>query len=138
MSQVIELPDKDLEKVDRLVKNGMFLNREHVIKTGLESLLQLSEEELEKMRQAQIKVNGYCDSYLGNMLGADIPVKVVVNGKEYFKVPVKGEYENKIYTYGHLFLNAETLTIDEQLSDSPKKIHKTTLELTGENESPLL
>ncbi len=138
MSQLIEVGDKDLEKVDNLVKRGVFLSREHVVKAGLESLLELPEEEIEKMKLAQVKVSGYCDSHLGNMLGGGVPARVLVNGKEYFKVPVKGEYKSDIYTYGHLFVDADTFAIDERLSDSPKKIHSTALELTGENESPLL
>lgn len=130
----IELEERDLEKVDKLVKSGIFFSTENAIKELIESLLEISETDLKKMRQAQIKVNGYCDSYLGNLLGAGIPLKVVVAGKEYFQVPVKGEYEGETYTYGHLFVAVETLTIDEQLSDSREKIHETVKQVTGYDE----
>lgn len=131
----IELEEQDLEKVDRLLKTGMFLNRQQAVKAGLENLLELSVEDLKKMEQVQVKVNGYCDSHLGNMLGAGIPIKVIVNGREYFKVSVKGEYEGETYTYGYLYVDAEMLTVDEQLSDSREKIHETARQLTGYDEN---
>ena len=134
MSQTIELADQDLEKLDKLVKTGLFLDRQQVVKASLESLLQLPEEDIKKMKQVQAKINGYCDSHLGNMLGAGAPFKIAINDKEYFKVPIKGEYEGKVYTYGYLFVDAMTLTIDEQLSDSREKIHQTARELTSYDE----
>ena len=134
----IELEEQDLEKVERLLKTGIFLNSQQAVKAGLETLLELSDEDFEKMNQAQVKVNGYCDSKLGNMLGAGVPVKVVINGMEYFKVPVKGEYKDKIYTYGHLYVDVKTLAIDEQLSDSREKIHEVARRLIGHNENTIV
>lgn len=127
----IELGEKDLEKVDKLVKNGLFFNRQHAVKAGLESLLELSEGDLIKMKTAKREANSYCEIHLGNMLYAGMPIGAIVNDKEYFKVPVKGNYEGKTYTYGHLYVDSEMLTVDEQLSDSREKIHKTAEQLTG-------
>lgn len=134
----IELEEQDLEKVGKLIKSGIFLSAENMIKELIRSLLELSEEDLEKMKQAQIKVNSYCDSYLGNLLGAGIPLKINLAGKEYFQVPVKGEYEGRIYTYGHLFVATETLTVDEQLSDSIEKIHETIKQLTSYDQAAIV
>ena len=135
---LIELEERDLEKVNKLVKSGIFFSTENVIKELIESLLEISEDDLKKMRQAQIKVNGYCDSHLGNLLGAGIPLKVVATGKEYFQVPVKGEYEGRVHTYGHLFVDVETLTVDEMLSDSREKIHETVKQLTDYDEDTIV
>ena len=138
MVQTIELEEQDLERVDKLVKIGMFSSRQQAVKVGLESLLQLSEEDLKKMREAQNKVNGYCDSHLGNMLGAGLPLKVVVDSKDYFKISIKGEYEDKVYTYGYLFVDAETLDVDEELSDSIEKIHETAKQLIGHDKNTIV
>ena len=139
MSQ-IELEEQDLEKVDKLVNTGIFFNREQALKAGLEVLLDLSETELQKIKEIQKEVNSYCEIHLGSILYPGMPIRIFVDRKEYFKVPIKGIYEDKTYTYGHLFVDAETLIVDEQLSDSQKEIHKTAIELTGgtEDDSPLL
>ena len=92
------------------------------------------------MEEARYVVNGYLTDYVGDILSSGTPVRVIVNSKEYYKVPVRGFFGEKYYTYGHIFVDCQTLKIDESISDSPKKIHKTALELTGgsEDESPLL
>jgi len=69
MSQ-IELSEQDLEKVDKLVKNGLFINRNQVIMSGLESLSEISEDEVRKMKDAQAKVNSYLEINVGNLLSA--------------------------------------------------------------------
>ena len=127
----IELTDQYVEKIDRLVKNGLFADREEAIKAGLETLLQLSEEDIKIIEKVQREVNSYCDIHLGNILGGGMPIRVAIKGKDYFRVPIKGEYEGKLYTYGHLFVDAESLAIDENLSDSREKIHKRAEQLTG-------
>jgi len=136
----IELEEQDLEKADKLVSTGVFFDRQQAVKAGLEVLLELSETELKKIKDVQKEVNSYCEIHLGSILYPGIPIRVALNGKDYFKVPIKGRYEDKVYTYGHLLVDAETLAVDEQLSDSPKQIHKTAIELTGgtEDDSPLL
>lgn len=127
----IELEEQDLENIDEMIKIGMFPDRKQAIKAGLESLLRFSKEDIEKMKKAQIEVNSYCEIHLGSILYAGAPIKVVADGREHFKIPVKGEYEGRTYTYGHLYVNVETLVVDEQLSDSREKIHKTAEQLTG-------
>ncbi len=134
----IELEEQDLTRVDELVKEGLFSNRDRVIQAGLENLLQLSKEEIRNMEEARAEVNAYLTGYVGDILFAGFPTKTVINNREYFRVPIKGKYENKIYTYGHILVDCIALQVDVSVSDSPKKIHKTALELTGENESPLL
>ncbi len=134
----IELTEQELEKVDELVKGGLFSNRNKVIQAGLESLLQLSKEEIKNMEEARAEVNAYLTVYVGDILSSGTPLRTIVNSKEYYKVPVNGFFEGKFYTYGHIFVDCQTLEIDESVSDSPKKIHRTALELTGGNESPLL
>lgn len=134
----IELEEKDLEKVDELVKEGLFSNRDKVIMAGLESLLQLSKEEIKKMEDAKSEVNAYLTDHVGDILSSGAPMHTVVNSKEYYRVPVTGVYEGKFYTYGHIFVDCQSLEIDEAVSDSPKKIHQTAARLTGNNESPLL
>ena len=136
----IELEEQDLEKVDNLVKEGLFPNRNRVIQAGLENLLQLSKEDIKNMEEARTEVNGYLTIHVGDILSSGTPLRTIVNSKEYYKVPVRGFFEGKFYTYGHIFVDCQTLKIDESVSDSPKKIHKTALELTGgsEDESPIL
>lgn len=127
----IELEEQDLENIDEMIKTGMFADRKQAIKAGLESLLRFSKEDMEKMKKAQIEADSYCEIHLGSILYGGTPIKVVADSKEYFKIPVKGEYEGKTYTYGHLYVDVETLAVDEQLSDSREKIHKTAEQLTG-------
>lgn len=138
MPQTIELTDQELEKVDELVKEGLFSNRDQVIRASLENLLQLPKKEIINMEEARAEVNGYLTDHVGDILSSGTPLRVVVNSKYYYKVPVIGFYEGKFYTYGHIFVDCQTLEIDKSISDSPKKIHKTASELTGNNESPLL
>lgn len=136
----IELEEQDLEKVDELVKEGLFSSRNLAIQAGLESLLQLTKEEIKNMEEARAEVNAYLTGYVGDILSSGTPIRAIVNSKEYYKVPIRGFFEGKFYTYGHIFVDCQDLKIDESISDSPKKIHKTALELTGgsEDESPLL
>jgi len=136
----IKLEERDLERVDELVREGFFSNRNQVIRAGLESFLQLSKEEIKNMEEARAEVNAYLTERVGDILSSGTPLHVMIDSKDYYKVPVTGFYEGKFYTYGHIFVDCHTLQINESVSDSPKKIHKTALELTGgsEDESPLL
>jgi len=134
----IELEEHELEKVDKLVKEGLFSNRDQVIQAGLENLLQLSKEEIKKMEESRAEVNAYLTDHVGDILSSGTPVHTIVNSKEYYKVPVIGFYEGNFYTYGHIFVDRQNLKIDEAVSDSPKELHLTASKLTGNNESPLL
>ncbi|MBI2547164.1 MAG: hypothetical protein HYW23_01820 [Candidatus Aenigmarchaeota archaeon] len=134
----IELQEQDLEKVDELVKEGLFSNRNQVIRVSLERLLQFSKEEIRNMEEARAEVNAYLTDYVGDILSSGTPLHAVINSKDYYKVPVTGFYQGKFYTYGHIFVDCQSLEINESISDSPKKIHQTAKELTGNNESPLL
>ena len=134
----IELSEQDLEKVDQLVKEGLFLNRNRVIQAGLENLLHLSKEDFKNMEEARSEVNAYLTGHVGDILSSGMPIRTIVNSKEFYKVPVRGFFDGKFYTYGYIFVDCQTLKIDEFISDSPQKIHKTAAKLTGNNESPLL
>jgi len=92
----IELEEQDLEKMDELIKEGLFSNRKQVINASLENLLQLPKEEINRMEEARAEVNGYLTAYVGDILFSSFPTRAVVNDREYFKVPVKGRFENKI------------------------------------------
>ncbi len=132
--------EDDLKEIDRLVEKRLFSDREHLIKSGVRILLETSEDEIRRMEEAKAEVNGHLIIYVGDILFAGTPVKTSVNSKEYYKIPVNGKYEGRIYTYGHMFVDCKTLQIDASASDSPEQIHKTALQLTGgsENDIPLL
>lgn len=136
----IELEKQEWEKVDELIKEGLFSNRNQVIQTVLDNLLQLPKEEIKRMEEARAEVNGYLTSRVGDVLSSGTPLRTIINSKEYYKVPVRGFFDGKSYIYGYIFVDCHTLKIDESVSDTPKKIHKTAIELTGgsEDESPLL
>jgi len=124
MTQMIELPDKDLEKVDRLVKSGLFSNREDVVKAGLESLLQLSEEEIKRIEKAKSEADMFLWDYRGDALYSIAPSKVIIDGKELYKTPVKSSnYENSPI-FGYVYLDAQTLEVDVDLSTGFESLHE--------------
>ena len=131
----IELSEQDLEKVDKLIKNGLFVDRSQVIMSGLENLSEISEDEVRKMKNAQAKVNSYLEVNVGNLLFAGVPIKVIVNGKELYRIATKGSYKGERYNLGYIYLDAHSLEIDKELSASPEKISEETDKIVKENES---
>ena len=121
---MIELPEQDLEKVDRLVKSGLFSNREDVVKAGLESLLQLSEEEIKRIEKAKSEADMFLWDYRGDALYSIAPSKVIIDGKELYKTPVKSSnYENSPI-FGYVYLDAQTLEVDVDLSTGFESLHE--------------
>lgn len=121
------LSEKDVMEIDKLIEQGVFLNRSDAIRTGLRYLLEISKKELqdmEKIKQVRAEVNEHLTIHVGDILSAGLPIKVVVEGKEFYRVPVRGVYNNIPHTYGYIFLDANTLELDKKLSDSPQQIHK--------------
>lgn len=111
----IELSEQNLQKVDNLVKEGVFSNRNQVIRTSLESLLQLSTEEIKNMEKAKHNASMFLEIYMGDMLYVGMPVKVIIGGKELYKVPVKSASDKSLHFYLHadpntLEVNAHFLT----------------------------
>lgn len=51
----IELEERDLEKVDKLIKSGIFFSTENAIKELIESLLEISEDDLKKIHKDFVK-----------------------------------------------------------------------------------
>lgn len=131
----IELEEHDLEKIDNFIKNGLFINRDQALRTSLESLTDLSEDEVKKMKTARANVNSYLEINVGNLLFAGAPIKVVVNGKELYRVAAKGSYKGMKYTLGHIYLDNNSLEIDKELSTPPEKISEKTDRIVKENES---
>lgn len=125
MPQTIELADQDLEKVDMLVKSGLFLNREQAVKAGLESLLQLSEEEIKKMERIKSRADMFLWSYRGDALYTLLPSKMVIDGKELYKLPVKNcNYEDSPI-FGYVYVDAQTLEVDADLSTAFESLPET-------------
>lgn len=118
------LPDEYLKEIDELIRKRIFKSREQVLRISLESLLELSEEEIKKMKEARAEVNSYLTGKVGDILSAGQAIKVIVNKKEYYKIPVRGIYNNKIYTYGYVYIDSNSMQIDDEISDPPQKIHK--------------
>lgn len=133
----IELEEQDLEKVDKLVKNGLFINRNQALKTGLESLTELSEDEIKKMKIVRAKANSYLEINVGNLLFASAPIKVLINGRELYRVTAKGSHKGVRHTLGYIYLDANSLEIDKELSTHPEKISDEARKIVEENEGEL-
>lgn len=134
----IELSEQELQKVDELIKNGVFIDRNQALRTGLESLSDLSNEEVKKMKNAQAKVNSYLEINVGNLLFAGAPIKVVVNGKELYRIAAKGSYKGKRYDLGYIYLDVNSLEIDKELSTSSEKVSEEADRIVKENEGEIL
>ena len=93
------------------------------------------EDEL-KMEKARHNADLYLEAYLGNMLYPSTPVKVLINGKEMYKVPIKSHNDNGLHTLGYLYLDSESLEVNKILSSGRDDIDKVTEEIT-KNESSL-
>ena len=104
----IELSDQDIQKVDDLVKNGVFHSRENAIKTILESI---SFEELKRMESARHEVDMFLEISMGNMLYAGVPLKVIIDGRDMYKIPVKS-VSNKMLNFFYLYVDQNTLEVD--------------------------
>lgn len=111
MPQTIELADKELEKVDSLVKEGLFSNRESAIKVILESL---SLDEIKRVERIKVEVNSFLEIHMGNMLYLDTPVKVVIDGKEMYKFPVK-THADRTRHFFYLYADPHTMEINVNL-----------------------
>lgn len=107
----IDLSEQELEKVDKLVKEGLFSSRNQVIQTGLESLLQLSKEEIKRMEKVRHEVDMFLEISMGDMLYANMPAKVTIDGKEMYKVPVKSA-SDKTSHFFNLYVNPTTMEVD--------------------------
>lgn len=134
----IELSEQDLEKIDELVKNGVFIDRNQALRTSLESLSDLSNEEVKKMKRAQAKVNSYLEINIGNLLFAGVPIKVIVNEKELYRIVAKGSYKGERYNLGLIYLDVNSLEIDKELSTSVEKISEEADRIVKENEGEIL
>lgn len=108
----IEVSEQELQKVDELVRNGISDSRENAIKLILESL---SLEEIKRMEKAKHIVDMYLPIYEGDMLYPLIPTKLVIDGKEVYKVPVKS-YSDKNYFQGYVYVDAQIMEVDIDLS----------------------
>jgi len=118
------LSEEHLREIDELIQKNIFKSREQVIRVSLESLLELSEEEIKKMKEARDEANAYLTAKVGDILSAGQPIKIIVNKKEYYRIPVRGVYDNKLHTYGYVYVDCDSMQTDEIISDSPQKIHK--------------
>lgn len=134
----IELSEHDLEKVDILVKNGLFIDRNQAIRSSLESFTELSEDEVRKMKNVQSKVNSYLEINVGNLLFAGTPIKAAVNGKELYRVAVRGSYKKIKHTFGYIYVDSNSLELNKDLSTSPEKISDEADRIVKENESDIL
>ena len=111
----IELEEQDLIKVDQLVKAGLFSNRNQAIRTSLENLLQLSNEDIKNMEKAKHEASMFLEIYMGNMLYPGAPAKIVINGKEMYKIPVKS-VSNKIKSdIFYVYIDPHTMEVDVPL-----------------------
>lgn len=109
----IELADQDLEKVDRLVRDGVFKSRESALKGILESL---SEDELKRVEEAKLNVDLYLMTYVGDMLYSTVPVKVIIiDGKDMYKIPVKSA-SDKTKEVFYAYVDTRTLEVDVNMS----------------------
>lgn len=111
----IEVPEQDIQKIDELVNRGVFLDRENAIKIILESFSELSEDEIKRMEKAKQIADMYLETYAGILLYAITPLKIVMDGREVYKIPVKTEAgPNSIF--GYVYVDAQTMEIDIDLS----------------------
>lgn len=93
------------------------------LSTGWECLPNMSDEELAELKKIQILSDNYCESRLDNMY-AGVPRKVTIEDKEYFEVLVKRKEDGKTYIYGGLFIDAETLAVEEMIHKSKERVHE--------------
>ena len=98
------------------------------------SQIELSKQDLEKVKH---NADLYLEVYLGNMLYPATPVKVIINGEEMYKVPIKSHYDNGLHTLGHIYLDAKSLGVNKALSSTREDIDKVVEDIT-KNESSLL
>ena len=80
--------------------------------TSLASLPNMSNEELNEIKKIQIIADEYCKNHLDDMY-TGTPRKIVVEGEEQFKIPIKGKYQGRTYIYGYLFIYPNTLAVEE-------------------------
>ena len=64
-----------------------------------------------------------------------MPIKVIVGGKELYRIAVKGSHKGKRYNLGCIYLDVNSLEMDKELSASPEKISEETDKIVKENES---
>ncbi len=138
MSQTLELTDQDLERIDRLVRNGVFIDRYQVLRVSLESLTDLSEDEIKKIKTVRSKVNSFLETDIGNLLFAGTPIKIVVDGNELYRVAAKGNYKGKTRVLGHIYMNSNSLEINKELSTPAEKIFEEAERIVKENEGTVL
>jgi len=112
----IELEERDLEKVDELVKEGLFSSRTDAIQSGLESLLQLTKEEIKNMGRAKDEADKFLEINMGNMLYPSTPMKLIINGRELYKVPVKTASPQNSADICYVYVDAQTMEVDIDLS----------------------
>ncbi|MBI2543508.1 MAG: hypothetical protein HYW24_04980 [Candidatus Aenigmarchaeota archaeon] len=111
----IELADRDLEKVDELVKNGIFHSRESAVKGILESISDLSLEEIKKMEKAKQKASMFLEIYMGILLHPITAMKTLIEGREMYKISVKSELDQHSI-FGYVYIDAQTLEVNIDLS----------------------
>lgn len=93
------------------------------LSTGWESLPDMSDEKLEELKKIQVLADNYCETHLDSMY-AGAPRKVTIEDKEYFEVLVKRREEDKTYIYGGLFIDANTLAVEEMMHKSKERVHE--------------
>lgn len=124
----IEVSEQELQKVDELVKNGVFHSRESAVKGILESLSELSLDEIKRMEKAKQEADMFLMIYRGDMLYTLTPSKVIIGRKELYKLPVKSAtYENSPI-FGYVYVDPRTLQVDVDLSTGFEALPETSKE----------
>lgn len=124
MSQTIQalLSEQDIEEIDKLVKQGIFPNREYVIRTAVKILVSQQASEIENMRKGMSIVNDFLMDNVGDLPWADEPTIEVWNGIKVYRYPIRTEYNKKVYNLGYISLDAKKLEIIKEISESKEKI----------------
>lgn len=113
----IEVPERDIQKIDELVDRGKFPNRENAIKVILENLSESSLDEIRRIEKAKQIASMYLETYEGILLYPVTPLREVIDGRDMYKIPVKSEADpNSIF--GYVYIDAQTMEIDIDLSTS--------------------
>lgn len=92
--------------------------------------VELVDQEIKIIEKAKFEASIYLEIYLGNMLYPANPLKVVVDGKEMYKIPIKSASDDSgSHIFGYLYMDPQTMEVNKNLSSSRDDIDKVAEEI---------